>query len=170
MTPEAAITRFLELGRLLEASPPVTGRQVFEKILTWYQDTRIIGAALEDEEDMLLLQSGTTRPMILGEATDIRGWPDSRCIFDPHSYRYIDITRQVFATGGDAAVEFDDVAVQMSFTLAFGQANGSEPSSTEWIASPAEIQSVMGKFMTPYVQSLMDTPAAIVSIRVFNCG
>jgi hypothetical protein len=170
MTPEAAISHFLELGRRLQASPPVVGREVLEKILAWYQDCRIDGAVLEDDGDMLLLQAGATQLMLLDEPSDTRGWPDSRRSYTQQRHRYIDITRQVFASGGNSEVEFDDAAVQMSFTLAFDLADGTEASSTVWIGSPSVIESGVIKFTSPYVESLIDRPAEIIAVSAFNCG
>jgi hypothetical protein len=67
-------------------------------------------------------------------------------------------------------VEFDDAAVQMSFTLAFALADGTEASSTVWIGSPSEIESGVAEFTSPYVESLIDRPAQIISVSAFNCG
>lgn len=71
----------------------------------------------------------------------------------------------------DEETEFDDAAVQMSITLAFGPANGDEPDSNLWIHTPDELEGGLASFRTvPFVQALLDRPAHVVSITVDSCG
>jgi hypothetical protein len=76
----------------------------------------------------------------------------------------------VFSTAEDKNAEFDDVAVQLSVTLCYEVADGSEPSGHVWIASPDELAGGLQTFQNAFVTSLIDLPANVVSISVFNAG
>jgi hypothetical protein len=167
---ETAISNFLDLGRKLQSHQPLRGSLVLSELTRWYQDSRILGAAFEDDADMLLLQWGKTRAHVLSEPTDMRGFRDGDYRFTDVARRYLDFTRQVFSTAEDETAEFDDVAVQMSVTLCYQIADGSEPSGSLWISSPDELAGGLQKFQNAFVASLLDLPADVVSISVFNAG
>ncbi len=69
---ETSITDFLALGRRLQTAQPLTGQLVLDELTAWYRDSRVEGAALDEDADMLLLQWGATRPLIVSEPTDLR--------------------------------------------------------------------------------------------------
>lgn len=167
---ETAVREFLELGRSIQAGNQITGRIALAKVLTWYRDTRIVGADFGEDGDMLLLQSGSTQPLELSEPKDLRNTTDSELSFAQQSCRYVDFTRQVCASGVDEEVEFDDAAVKMSITLGFEPADGSEASSSFWICSPDEIDGAIREFMTPYVSALIERPVKSLAIFVSRCG
>jgi hypothetical protein len=52
---ETAIADFLALGRRLQAAPPVTGQRVLDELTARYRDNRVLGAAIDEDADMLLL-------------------------------------------------------------------------------------------------------------------
>jgi hypothetical protein len=116
---ETAITNFLTLGRQLQEATSLTGERVLDDLTNWYRDSRIDGAAIDADADMLLLQWGATRPIIVSEPTDLRGRGDNDFTFAAQEVHYLDFTRQVFVAGEDEEAEFDAVAVQMSITLGF---------------------------------------------------
>ncbi len=168
---ETSVAEFLALGRRLQATLPLTGERVLDELTAWYRDKRIEGAAIDEDADMLLLQWGATRPLIVVEPTDLRRLADKDLRFAEQELQYLDVTRQVFAAGEDEDAEFDDSAVQMSISLGFGPADGSEPMSNLWIHTPQEIASVVKKYAnTPFVLSLLNRPAATVTIVVGLCG
>jgi hypothetical protein len=169
---ETSIADFLALGRRLQAARPLTGQQVLDELTAWYRDTRIEGAAVDEDADMLLLQWGATTPQIVSEPTDLRNLSDDDLAFADQESQYLDFTRQVFVAGeDDEEEEFDDAAVQMSIMLAFEPADGNEPSSNQWISSPDEIENGIKTFVhEPYVRSLLSAPAKLVSITVSHCG
>jgi hypothetical protein len=138
--------------------------------LTWYRDTRIVGAAFEEDGDMLLLQSGSTQPLELDEPKDLRDCTENGLNFAQQTCRYVDFTRQVCASGVDEVAEFDDAAVKMSITLGFEPADGSEASSSIWICSPDEIDGAIREFMTPNVSALIERPVKSLAIFVSGCG
>ena len=166
-----AIRDFLALGRQLQASQPLTGQRVLDELTAWYRDTRVEGAALEEDADMLLLQWGATQPLIVSEPTDLRELGDDDLKFADQEVKYLDFTRQVSATSDDEDAEFDDAAVQMSITLGFAPADGSEPGSNQWINTPDDLDAGKRHFLdVPFVQSLIAVPARSVSITVGYCG
>src|SRR5579859_4798472 len=129
---ETAIANFLTLGQRPQAAEPLTGEQVLNELTAWYRDCRIESAAIDDDADMLLLQWGATRQLIVAEPMDLRKRSDDDPVFAAQEVRYLHFTRQVFAADADVdeevewgeededgEVEFDDTAVQMHITLGF---------------------------------------------------
>lgn len=167
---ETAVADFLSLGRRLQAIQPVTGERVLAELAAWYRDSRVSGAPVDAHADMLLLQWGGTSPILVPEPTDLRFRGGTKVRYSDQELQYLDFTRQVFAAE-DEETEFDDAAVQMSITLAFGPANGDEPDSNLWIHTPDELERSLASFRTvPFVQALLDRPAHVVSITVDSCG
>jgi hypothetical protein len=167
---ETAVREFLELGRSIQSCDQISGRMALAMFLSWYKDTRIVGAAFEEDGDMLLLQSGATQPLDLDQPRDLRNCTDKELSFAQQSCRYVDFTRQVCSSGVDEEVEFDDIAVQMSITLGFEPADGSEKSSSIWISSPDEIDGAILEFITPDVSALIERPVKLFAIFVSRCG
>jgi hypothetical protein len=168
---ETAITTFLTLGRRLQAATPLTGERVLDELTAWYRDSGIDGAAIDQAADMLLLQWGTTRPLLVSEPIDLRKRGDDNLMFAAQELRYLDFTRQVFVAGEDEEAQFDDVAVQMSITLGFQPADGTEPISNLWIETPDEIDKKVMEFREiPFVQAHLSIPAQIITIVIDHCG
>ncbi len=167
---ETAVTDFLALGRRLQSIQPLTGERVFSELVSWYQNTRLEGASLADGVDMLLLQWGGSREIVLSEPTDLRqGWDEPK--FTDAEISYLNFTRQVFAQGEDEDEEFDDSAVHMSITLGFEPADGSEENSNEWIHNPGDLDRGKQKFIaSPFVQSRLNTPTKSIAISIDYCG
>jgi hypothetical protein len=167
---ETAISDFLSLGRRLQAAGPLTGERVLQELTGWYRDVRIEGAALDEDGDMLLLQWGATRPLLFSEPTDLRP-RRANLKFGTKDLQYLDFTRQVFAAGGDEDADFDDAAVQMSITLSYGPAEGTEKSANLWVNTPDDTDDGAREFHnTPFVRSLLQAPAQSVAVTVGYCG
>ena len=150
---------------------PLDGRRVLEALTAWYREARFAGAALDEQADMILLQWGATRPLTVAEPTDLRDLGDDDVTFADADVQYLDFTRQVFIESDVEDEDFDDGAVQMSVTLGFSPADGSEPNSNQWINSPDEVESGRRLFLgQPFVQSLIDAPARSIAITVGYCG
>jgi len=168
---KTTIAEFLALGRRLQASKPLTGQRVLDELTAWYRDIRVNGASLDEDADMLLLQWGATQPLLVAEPTDLRGFGDDELKFSDQELKYLGFTRQVFAADEDEDAEFDDAAVQMSITLGFAPADGSEAGSNQWINTPDDIEGGKREFLAvPFVQSLIGVPARSVAITVGHCG
>lgn len=168
---ETSISDFLALGRRLQALQSLTGGRVLDEITIWYHDNRIIEAAVEDSEDMLLLQWGVAWPYNISEPTDLRKLDDNQVVDFHTDFRYLDFTRQVFPSGGDRNADFDSSAVQMSITLYYDPATGDEPSSNLWIDKPDDIARGTSEFcLVPFVSALLTTPAQRAAIYVGYCG
>lgn len=167
---ESGIRAFLELGRAFAADGAATGGQVLDVLTRWYRDVRINEAAVETKNDMLLLQWGATKQMVLSGPTDLRGQTEP-VKWTPQNVRFLDFTRQVFPEGDDPDAEFDDAAVQMSILLGFGPADGSEKAVDLWIARPEDIEREVPRFLAvPFVAELMALPARTASVSVDRCG
>jgi hypothetical protein len=168
---DTAITTFLTLGRKLQEAKSLTGEQALDELTTWYRDSRIEGAAVDEDADMLLLQWGATRPLIVSEPADLRQHSDDDLTFADQEMRYLDFTRQVFVAGEDEEAEFDDVAVQMSITLGYQPSDGTEPMSNLWIEAPDDLDKQVTEFRSiPYVQSHLPLPAQTITIVIDHCG
>lgn len=161
---ETAIAHFLALGRRLLETPSLTGERVLSELTAWYRDTRVEGAAVERDDDMLLFQWGAMRPLLVSVPTDLRHVTDIDLKFAEQAVRYLDFTRQVFALNGGE--DFDDSAVQMSITLGFGLADGCEPLSNTWVPTPAGIDKGKAELWgTPFAQSLLSLPPQLSPSR-----
>jgi hypothetical protein len=168
---ETAITHFLTLGRRLQEVQPLIGEQVLDELTTWYRHSRIEGAVIDDDADMLLLQWGATRPLIVSGPTDLRERSDDDLTFADQEVCYLDFTRQIFVAGEDEEVEFDDVAIQMSISLGFQPADGNEPMSNLWIQTPDDLDKGVAEFKdTQFVQSHLRLPAQTITITIDHCG
>lgn len=164
---ETAIADFLALGRRLQGVQELTGERVLDEVTAWYRDSRVEGAAVEEDGDMLLLQWGAIRPAIVTGPTDLRRLGDGAVMFAAEKSKYLDFTRQV-SVAGEA---FDDAAVQMSVLLGFAAADGSEPMSDRWIAGPDEVEDGRRDFLAePFVGALIASPARTVAVTVGYCG
>jgi hypothetical protein len=172
---EIAIQHFLDLGRRLQGMQPLSGELVLEEVISWYRDTRITGADLNADGDMLLFQWGAEKPFKVSEPTDMRALRDGEVEFFTQELQYLDFMRQVFATGDEEGdereEEFDDLAVQLSITLAYEDATGEEASSNLWIYRPEDVSAGVDKFRSiPFVQSLLFKPARLATFLVNPCG
>lgn len=168
---ETSVSDFLALGRRLLSFEPLTGEHILGELIAWYKDSRITGAPLDEDADMLLLQWGEIRPLELTEPTDLRTMSDDDIHFMERKYQYLDFTRQVFANNEEKSLEFDDVAIQMSITLCYEPSTGSEPNSNLWIDIPGEIERALAKYhTTPFVGILLGVPARRAIVTVDHCG
>ena len=167
---DAAVSGFLDMGRCIKESDSITGRVVLERVLNWYRDIRIAGTDFAEDDDMLLLQWGALNPLLLSEPTDMRHRAGEKWQYAQERHSYLDFTRQVCPATDNEDEEFDDVAVQMSITLAFGIADGNEPLANTWICNPEQIDDGTTVFMNPFVNALLDKPASIIGVCAFNCG
>jgi len=168
---ETGIADFLALGRRLQQTQSLTGERILNEVTAWYRDSRINGAAVDRDDDMLLFQWGATRPLLVSEPTDLRQVRDGDLKFADQEVRYLDFTRQVFAHGENEGDDFDDSAVQMSITLGFDVADGDEPSSNLWVDTPEGIDKGKEDLCTiPFVHSLLRVPPRSVAITVGYCG
>lgn len=168
---ETAIAHFLALGRRLLEGPSLTGERALSELTAWYRETRVEGAAVERDDDMLLFQWGAMRPLLVSVPTDLRHVTDDNLKFAEQAVRYLDFTRQVFAHDVNGGEDFDDSAVQMGITLGFGLADGCEPLSNTWVPTPAGIDKGKAELCgTPFAQSLIGLPPQTVTITVGYCG
>lgn len=168
---EESIKEFLALGRELRKATPLTAENALNELIEWYKTRRIHGASLERDDDMLLLQWGAQQPLTVSEPTDLRRLSDSDITFAETSYRYVDVTRQVFPSNGDDTVEFDDVAVQMSITLFYEPSQGNEPSDNMWITTPNSIETNLEEFRAvPFIKELLNASVHRSVITVGHCG
>lgn len=168
---EGAIKEFLAWGERLHSSQPLTGQQVLAELIEWYRDTRIQDAALDSNGDMLLFQWGAYNVFNLSGPTDLRSPSDGGIGFLEEKRVYLDFTRQVSPVGDSDELEFDDLAVQMSISLYFQLADGSEPNANLWIETTGELEEQLAAFKSiPFVQSYLTIPSQIVTIWVGGCG
>ena len=153
---EATVAGFLELARRIQERRGATGAQILEWAANYYHEIRVEDADLRAQGDMLLVQWGRTRPWLLTEPTDLR--PDSVAAVASESAerRYLDVTRQLVPGGNDPDDEFDDVAVQLSLTLVYEAADGSEPNANRWIETPELLVPALDAVREdPFVASLL---------------
>lgn len=169
---EVGIEHFLTWGRDLQKRKAMTAEDALNELAHWYQSTRIRGAEVQEDGDMLLLQWGDIQPCKLTEPTDLRKLPrDDSSIWDTTRYLYIDLTRQVFAQNDDNSAEFDDVAVHMSITLLYEPAAHAQNGSYIFIPSPNDVETHVLKFRTvPFVREKLCTLTSRVTVTVGHCG
>ena len=168
---ETSVKDFLALGQQLQSMQPLTAENVLSEFFAWYREYCINGASLIEDEDMLLLQWGVIRPLNILEPTDLRGIGEEEIEYSNSRFQYLNFTRQVFPSGGNKDVEFDDVAIQMSITLCYGVTVEKEHSDDLWIESPNDLEHGEEKFRSiPFVDLLLKTPVSRVEIIAQHCG
>jgi hypothetical protein len=176
---EKAVEQFAQLMApyLDLASPSVESRAIFDTVLSFYREVRIEGTNLDHDDDMLLLQWGATKPLLIDGFTDLRPLADEHVKMADRAERYISITRQIFVEVEYAEdvefeiLEFDDLAIGLTVALFFGPAGRREPSSNLWIATPADVQVKMEEFSTvPYVNDLLDSQPLRINVYVDAVG
>ena len=168
---DASVAEFFLILRELLALRPLTAEDVSERLMHWYRNTRIKGAALNEDGDMLLLQWGAIQPLDIHEPTDLRRLDDGDLKYADRKFQYIDFTRQVFPRSDDDDAEFDELALHMSITLCYGPATDQEVASNLWIYTPGEIDDCLTKFRgVPFVDALLRTSANRTIMTVGHCG
>ena len=151
----AVASGFLQLARQIQERSEATGAEILDRAADYYRDLRVEDADLDAQGDMLLLQWGRTRPWLLSGPTDLRLGEASVPEADVPR-RYLDVTRQIVPTGGSPDVEFDDVALQMSLTLVYEAADGSETNHNLWVETPDGLASALVTLReTPFVAGLL---------------
>jgi hypothetical protein len=169
---ETSIQQFLDLGRKLQSVSLMTAEDALQKLASWYEATRIQGAQLDHDGDMLLLQWGSTKPFRFAEPTDLRQFRQYDMNFwDSTNYLFIDLTRQVFARDAGADIEFDDAAVQMSITLCYEPGVPEQRGCDIWVPTPDDLASCLAKFRAvPFVKTWSSKPAVRTVVTVGRCG
>jgi hypothetical protein len=169
---EGGIEHFLAWGRDLQKRKSMTAEDALAELAHWYRSTRIRGAEIEEDGDMLLLQWGDTQPCKLNEPTDLRKLSrDDSSIWDTTRYLYIDLTRQVFVQNEDHSAEFDDVAVHMSITLLYEPAPHVQDGSYIYIPSPDDIETHVLQFRAvPFVRDRLCRLTSRSVVTVGHCG
>jgi hypothetical protein len=167
---ETAIAQFLSLGKRLQADSALSAERSLDAVAEWYRDTRVTGALLDEDGDMLLLQWGATRPVDVSEPTDLRRVADGGVRSTSQKQTYIDVTRQIHARTEDEE-EFDDSAVQLSVTLCYGPSSGNEPGSNMWIGSPNDLGPGLVAFRAvAFVRPLLSVTPTRTVITAGLCG
>jgi hypothetical protein len=185
---ESAVRQFLEMASLWQR-PSFTAAELIPEFVAFYRDFRIEGCDLKNDGDMLLLQWGAGRQPLIENPADLRQdseSPDGEIEFEDQDSRYLDFTRQMFVPArnlvddfesdenseesGDEA-DFDDLAIQMSVTLVFGPADGTENAGNLWVSEPRRLEYDLKKHAAqPLVASLLhESPRRIVA-TVNRCG
>jgi hypothetical protein len=167
---EESIKEFLQIGRQLHAERRLTADHALSVLTEWYRGTRVAGATLDQNEDMLLLQWGAMRPLRINQPSDLRGLTDADISFSDDNRQYLALARQLSPTQGDDDEDFDNAAVQLSITLTYVVADGDEPSSNLWIRAPSDLENGIRDFRAdPFVASLLFKDARAI-ITVEHCG
>lgn len=175
---ETAIEQFLSFARELQEQSALTTEAVLARMLAFYRDVRVLGADLDADGDMLLLQWGIIAPLILDEPVDLRYVQDDdefedQFKFEEVEQRYLDFTRQIFAPEeeDDDGTAFDAEAVQLSLMLTYGPANGDEPLANQWIHKPTEIEEeITGFLRVPFVAQHFGVKPERLIATVDGCG
>ena len=168
---EEAIQQFLAIARELRAESTLTAESVLQRVIKFYRDVRIEDADIDSDGDMLLLQWGTIEPLLADQPVDLRNASDDDLRYQETERKYLDFTRQIFAEGDDEDADFDDSAIQLSMTLAYGPATGDEPSSNQWVHEPKGIDRGIKKLReVPFVASLWGLQPDRLVATVNYCG
>ncbi len=168
---EEAIQQFLAIASELRAESTLTAESVLQRVIEFYRDVRIESADIESDGDMLLLQWGTIEPLLADQPVDLRNASDDDLKFDETERKYLDFTRQIFAGGDDEDADFDDSAIQLSITLAYGPATGDEPSSNQWVHQPKGLDRAIKKLRAlPFAVGLWGLQPDRLVATVNYCG
>jgi hypothetical protein len=132
-------------------------RTLIDAFVRHYREVRIQGAF-----DSLMLEWGSSRPMLLQGFVDIRHGKQPQ--WGPYERRWIGVTRQINAGRDD-----DNTALCVYFY--FGPVTGNEPSGTIEIEETATLDLELERFFkTPYVEDLVAQTPESVSVFAGEVG
>jgi hypothetical protein len=167
---ETSVQQFLALGRDVQRGGN-NAEEALGRLVHWYCSTRIDGAELDDDGDMLLLQWGSMQPWSFTEPTDLRQVERHEPAWEQTNYLFIDLTRQVFANPPGSKKEFDDAAVQMGMTFYYQPGAPEVQGSNIWIPTPTEAPAQLASFRAvPFVSSWLTEPPVRTVVTVSPCG
>ena len=168
---ESAVAEFLALGRRLQNQPELTGNHVIEEFSRWYRDVRIEEASVDDNNDVLLLEWGTLRPIEISEPTDFRTTSYTGINWADTLYKAIQLTRQVVPADGLEDPEFDQLAMDLSIMLCFDATAKSDPGDSMWVGTPDEVDCDVANFREePYVKPLLTARPQRIVVWLSGAG
>jgi len=169
ITQEEAVVKFSELMNPFLSSVVIPPALV-ETVINFYSNFRVMGASLENCDDMLLLEWGVNRPFLISSFTDFRFLAHNAPNFSDRQLQWLGLTRQIF-TPTDECVEFDAGAIALCTYLFFEEKSGSEPASELWISYPSELNDKLDEFLqNPFVANLVSSKPSLLNVFVTYIG
>jgi hypothetical protein len=173
VSPEEVIHLFRDL--VMPSLNPKTVRieALLESFFAFYRDTRIEGAWLEEEGDMLLLEWGGNCPHLIKGFKDFREGGDDEVDFDENEYEWIGLTRQVTCGTADPDEEAEGEAVGLCLFIYFGKAgpDDDEAGDSLSVPTPNALPAKLKEFKkNPYVAKLLKHKPSKITAFVSGIG
>lgn len=161
--------QFFSLSKKIKEQKKIGGREICSQVVEFYKNSRVINTDLSKDDDMLLLQWGTTYPYENIETADFRSYKGKVKFALNRSY-YLDFTRQIFSHENDK-IKFDDAAIQLHIILVFGEVPERIKGGNLWINSPSKLDEKLELFyQEPFVLDLIDQPITKIITTLDRVG
>jgi hypothetical protein len=170
---EEAIHLFRDMVKpSLDALPGKVDR-ILEDFVKFYQETRVEGADLDADGDMLLLEWGSNCPHLIKKFVDFRENGGDEVDFAEDEFQWLGLTRQIFEGSDDPEAEFDDEAVGLCIFIYFKKATDADDEAGDnlWVNAPDQLAARLKEFkQNPYVASLLKSKPTKITAFVSSIG
>lgn len=166
---EEAVQRFRELCLPFLKSPAPPSADLLAGFFDFYCSTRVEGAELEEEGDMVLLEWGANCPHLIKNFVDFRDL-DEEVDFEEQEYEWIGLTRQLTVEEGE---EQEEEMLGLCLFLYFGPAHDTddELGGSLWIPTPQVVRTKLTEWKkTPYIHRLLKLRPSKITAFVSSVG
>ncbi len=167
---EEAVERFRELCLPVLKNPATPVTDLLANFFDFYCTTRVEGAELEEEGDMVLLEWGANCPHLIKNFVDFRDLEDEEVDFDEDEYEWIGLTRQITIEEGE---EQEEETLGLCLFLYFGRARDEEEElgGSLWIPTPEALRTRLMEWKkNPYVHRLLRQRPSKITAFVSSVG
>lgn len=167
---EEAVQRFRELCLPALKSPATSTADLLASFFDFYCTTRVEGAEMAKEGDMVLLEWGANCPHLIHNFVDFRDLEDEEVDFEEQEYEWIGLTRQLTV---EEDPEEEEEILGLCLFLYFGPAreDENELGGSLWIPTPAALRARLTEWKkNPYVHRLLRLRPAKVTAFVSSVG
>lgn len=171
ISPEELIAQFTELVTPFLVVPHPETRLILNALLEFYRQTRVRGASLDADGDILLVHWGAKRPPLTDGVEDMRRLSDAELRWEPAGYRSFSIGRQVFPAADDPEGELDDSGFILGLDCFFQLDNERPSTSHIWILTPSDIPAKITSILNDdYVAPLISSVPSRISSHISGAG
>ncbi|MCX8156603.1 MAG: hypothetical protein N3J91_09180 [Verrucomicrobiae bacterium] len=166
---EEAVQRFRELSLPLLKKPAPPATDLLAHFLDFYCTTRVEGAEIEEEGDMILLEWGANCPHLIHHFVDFRDLEDEEVDFDENEYEWIGLTRQLTLP---PTADQDEQTLGLCLFLYFDRARDDDDlGGSLWIPPPNPLRPRLLEWKkTPYIHRPLPRRPAKITAFVSSVG
>jgi hypothetical protein len=168
---EEVVHLFRDLTMPFIKAPATPLEDILSAFFAFYCDTRVEGADLEEEGDMILLEWGANCPHLIHSFMDFRESGGEEVDFDEHEYEWIGLTRQIQVGGGEEEEEGEAMGLCLFLYFSPAKEEDEENGGSLMIPTPEALRPKLKEWkQSPYVARLLKARASKVSGFVSAIG